>query len=575
MFGDLKINHIWHNEPSAQLWHGTAVCGEIYQECKDIEIDVYPAFGDVEIESSSIVAILEDILKSEKNYNIINMSLGIEDSAWVDCLQNVCDKLLSKGSILVAAFGNNGAITYPACLDSVIGVDLSSQLENNVGYTYIETGAVNVLGYPSQRNVFYPPNTRKMAVGTSFFCAHVTGMICKYISETVENYTLQDIKYFLKHNASDVKSYRSCIDENCFKIRKAVLFPFSKEILTILNLKKYINFEISGVYDLKFSKYHGENIRTLDKDYFKVQSINEIDWNSFDTLVLGHIDNYLKLSLAKYIKILIDKCILQKKQVYAFDDDILKLYQERNIRLEELLYYPHINTSSFPHGHLGKMWNIPVPVVAIMGTRSQQGKFTTQIQINQCLKRRGYRVGLIASEPSGRLFGADYIFPYGYRKMVDVPQEEYAIYINELAYKSFMKGRDILLFAAQAGALPRNYNNMNQCTIMQFSLLFGLSPDIVILCVSPDDEIDLILRTISTIESFSQAVIPCIMVNPVIMDIDENGRIEKLDISQTDLALYESFVSKVEKFTGKSVYKMNEISAEKVTNEILSLLEEG
>lgn len=115
---------------------------------------------------------------------------------------------------------------------------------------------------------------------------------------------------------------------------------------------------------------------------------------------------------------------------------------------------------------------------------------------------------------------------------------------------------------------------MNQCTVMQFSLLFGLSPDIVVLCVSPDDEIDLILRTISSIESFSQAIVQSIVVNPVLVNIDSSGRIIKTNLLKTDPKSYDKFILEISKKTDKSVYKMNELNAKNVVNEILSSLEE-
>lgn len=574
---DIKINNLWNNDLKIKLWHGTAVCGEIYQECQDVEIDVYPVFRDMNTEVHSILSVLKDILESEKTYNVINMSLGIEDATFESSLRDICIALQKKGSIIVAAFNNDGTMTYPACLESVIGVDLSMQLESKKGYTYIEGGVVNILGPMIQRNVLYPPDERKMVIGTSFFCAHISGIICKYISNTNGNYTEHNVRNFLKQEASDIKVFKNYSVVKSPKINKYILFPFSKEMMTILNLQKYTEFETIGIYDFKLSKYYGQSIETLDKCIFRVQSINEIEWNSFDTLVLGHIDNYINLKLKDQIKFLIDKCLEHGKQIYAFDNDILKLYQGEQKKLSKLnnhLYYPSVNKKHFPHGHVGKLWKIPVPIVSIMGTRSQQGKFTTQIQIKHYLQEKGYRVGLITSEPSGALFNADYIFPYGYHKMVDVPQEEYSIYINDLAYKSFLLGRDILLFASQTGVLPRNYDNMNQCTVMQFSLLFGLSPDIVVLCVSPDDEIDLILRTISSIESFSQAIVQSIVVNPVLVNIDSSGKIIKTNLLKTDPKSYDKFIHEISKKTDKSVYKMNELNIKNVVNEILSSLEE-
>lgn len=572
-----NIHNVWDNNSSNKLWHGTAICGEIYQACSNVEIDVYPIFDEMNIDAYKIVSILKDILNADKTYDIINMSLGIEDAAIELELRKVCEDLKEKGSIIVAAFNNNGSMTYPACFESVIGVDISMQIQSKKSYTYIEGGAVNILAPMMQRNVLYPPNKRKMVIGTSFFCAHISGIICKYIYEKNCKCTEDEIKNFLRQQAAEVKIFKRHHIKECPKIKKCILFPYTKEIQSILNLQKYTNLKMVGVYDLKYSKYYGQRINTLDGGAFDVQSINEINWDSFDTLVLGHIDNYISLNLKKQIQFLIDKCIHHKKQIYAFDDEVLKIYKDEKEQLLKLnchIYYPFINKNDFPHGQLGKMRKIPIPIISVVGTRSYQGKFTTQIQINHYLKEKGYKVGLITSEPSGGIFNADYIFPYGYHSMVNVPREEYAIYINELAYNSFLQGRDILLFALQTGILPRHYDNMNQCTTMQFSLLFGMSPDIVVLCVSPDDEMDLILRTIASIESFSQAIVQCIVVNPMLVNIDSNGRIIKTNLLEIDSLLYDKFVLEVSECTGKSTYKMNTLNTEKMVCEILSLLEE-
>ncbi len=572
----VKISNFWHNESTENYWHGTAVCGEIYQECKDIEIDVYPVFCENETDTNNILSVLQRILLSEKTYNVINMSLGSGDATLETELREVCNALQRKGSIIVAAFNNDGSMTYPACFDSVIGVDLSRQLKSPRDFIYVEGGIVNVLGPMIQRNVLYPPNSRKMVIGTSFFCAHITGMICKYISKTNGCYSKDDVNNHLKANASNVKIFEKYSLSKQPRIQKYILFPFSKEILTILNLQKYTYSKMAGVYDFKHSKYYGECIKTLDDEVFKVEAVNAIDWENFDTLVLGHIDNYTNLLLKKQIKLLIDQCLKYGKNIYAFDNDILELYQndEHLATLKKRLYFPCINQNYFPHGQIGKLWKIPIPIIAIMGTRSQQGKFTTQIQMNYYLKEKGYKVGLITSEPSGAIFEADYIFPYGYHKMVDVPQEEYSIYINDLAYQSYLLGRDILLFAGQTSVLPRHYDNMNQCTVMQFSLLFGLSPDIIVLCVSPDDDIDLIMRTILSIESFSQALVQSIVVNPVLVNIDTNGRIVKTNLAQTAPQLYDDFIKEVNKKTNKPVYKMGDLYVRQVVDDILHLLEE-
>ena len=98
---DIKINNLWNNDLKIKLWHGTAICGEIYQECQDVEIDVYPVFCDMNTEAHNILSVLKDILESEKTYNVINMSLGIEDATFESSLRDICIALQKKGSIKI------------------------------------------------------------------------------------------------------------------------------------------------------------------------------------------------------------------------------------------------------------------------------------------------------------------------------------------------------------------------------------------------------------------------------------------------------------------------------------------
>lgn len=568
---NIVINNIWKSDECKKCWHGTAVCGEIYQVCQDIDVDVYPIFTDDEAETEKIIKVLYYIASSDKVYHVINMSLGVQESECVNQIENICKQIVNKGTILVAAFNNNGTMTYPACLDCVIGVDLSAKVSG--GYIWIDGGTVNILGPLEQKNVLYD-NKRRLVIGSSFLCGHITGLICKYIISINGKYHRNDIYRYLRENASEQKSYGKIADVECFEMSKAVLFPFSKELETVLNLRKYTKLDIIGVYDIKFSLSCGLEVETWDKKKYIVQNISKIEWDKFDTFVIGHIDKYINAGVGKYIEEIVKKSIIFNKKIYALDDEILTLYKEKYPQLGNIVYCPMISKKNFPHAQMGKMWNIPIPVIVVLGTRSQQGKFTTQIEMYSYFKEQGYSVGLLTSEPTGGLFEADYIFPYGYHKTVSVPLDEYAIYINNMAYKSYLKNRDIILFSMQASTLPKNYFNMNQCTTMQFSLLFGLAPDIVVLTVSPDDEIDLIRRTIMAVEAYSQAVVSAIMVNPVIIKVDENGRIKKVNLMISDEKKLDSFILELSSNINVSIYKMSEESSRSIVEDIIDILSE-
>lgn len=80
---------------------------------------------------------------------------------------------------------------------------------------------------------------------------------------------------------------------NIFKIKKAVLFPFNKEMHSILRFEDKLDFEITYVYDTKYSLRVGKNTNKevkSDSSGHIIKNIEKIDWDSFDTLILGHID---------------------------------------------------------------------------------------------------------------------------------------------------------------------------------------------------------------------------------------------------------------------------------------------
>ncbi len=76
---------------------------------------------------------------------------------------------------------------------------------------------------------------------------------------------------------------------NIFKIKKAALFPFNKEMHSILRFEDKLDFEITDVYDTKYSLRVGKNtnkevksdssghiIKNIEKIESKLQKIQHV-----------------------------------------------------------------------------------------------------------------------------------------------------------------------------------------------------------------------------------------------------------------------------------------------------------
>jgi len=154
---------------------------------------------------------------------------------------------------------------------------------------------------------------------------------------------------------------------------------------------------------------------------------------------------------------------------------------------------------------LAPLPKLQTPVLAVVGTGSKQGKFTTQLIIKDVLEKTGYKISHVATEPQGILFGADFTFPFGHHPTVSVNTGEWgrilATYMQciELLYQP-----EIIITGGQGGVIPVHPVNFgaNGAGLKSLSYLMGVYPDVLIVTISPHDQIDFILKTEQTIQAY-------------------------------------------------------------------------
>ena len=110
-----------------------------------------------------------------------------------------------------------------------------------------------------------------------------------------------------------------------YNIQKAVIFPFSKEMHSLIRFEEYLNFEIIDVYDTKYSCLVGastNHIMKIDNNRnHTIKNIDHIDWDTFDTIIVGHLEYLSDLfKYNDYERRFIEKICQNKKNIYSFDD---------------------------------------------------------------------------------------------------------------------------------------------------------------------------------------------------------------------------------------------------------------
>lgn len=246
------------------IGHGTAIfylIDKFTTNCHITNIKIYN--DETDIDSNKFELILDYIYKND-HFDIINISMGIVNYGNTKSLQQICNKFTERGTIIVSAFDNNGAVSFPAALENVIGVDAQDiELEANE-YIFVENSIVNIIGKSCNMRVAWTTPDYIIVKGSSFVCAKVTARIAEEIKSQ---------KSFCLENICSKKQIfeKNKITKMNFSINRAVIFPFNKEIHAIARYEDLLNFNIVDYYTSRITGQVGKkNISNTSKlQFFK------------------------------------------------------------------------------------------------------------------------------------------------------------------------------------------------------------------------------------------------------------------------------------------------------------------
>lgn len=519
--------------------HGTAIYN-IIRGAQNVEITNIK-ITDIEkgVSEDEIIDVLHYI-HDNMQADVINLSLGVCMCGRRKELYEACQQLKEKGVILVSAFDNAGAMSYPAAFDNVIGVTTDYSRKGKEDYLFIDDSITNIFAYGRTQRLAWTEPLYLFMAGNSFACAHVTVQIAKFLNEGARGF--EEILSKLKEHAAGVGELKEqkLEHELPFEIKKAALFPFNKEMHSVIRFSDLTSFEIAAVYDVKYSGHVGASTCHLLQDDkiedIVIKNIDKVDWEQIDTIIIGHLDEIAAfINQKKLKKKLVEEAITHGKNVVAFDDDVAECINEHN---RNMIYYPHVDKENLPAWREGKMYKIAKPVLGVFGTSSKQGKYTLQLNLRKRFQEKGFKVGQIGTEPTAKLFGLDFVYPMGYNNSVYLKEYDAVHYLNYVMSQLEKDENDIIIVGSQSGTVPYDIYHLGMLSIAQFNFLLGTQPDAVILCINPYDEPEYIERTIRFIESGIDTEVIALVVFP--MNVSSNwtgmyGKKEKITQEQLDL----------------------------------------
>lgn len=476
-----------------RIGHGTSVMSIISKHCEG-RYAVFKTFDSLkEANIDKILSALTDIYENFST-RFVQMSFGVR--GYSEEMDKICRKLYDRGVIILAAFDNYGAISYPAAFPYVIGVSGNVFCLKKDSFIVNDSGIVDILAKSGTQAVV-SGNQKGFSLqqGNSFAVSYVSLFLLqanRQFSNKDEVLSYLDPQYRQKKNEYKFK----CLG------KKVAIFPVNKEMYNLINYADLLKISLADVYDIKYSGNIKKTICNLKKNMsFIVKNIENCEWDSFDTMIIGHLRE-IGMLLGRNIKSeILSQCLAHKKNVYCYDlyevEPFRELFRKEGLILECADDY-------IKNDNYGKLYQIRTPILAVMGTSKKQGKFTLQMQIMKILRERGVKLGALGTEPNSILFGMDSMIPIGYDACINSYSGQYMIEAcNEQLHRIDKKGYQLILTGGQSGFLPHFKFNSNHINIGQVAFLQGIQPDGIILAINYRDSIDYIRKAIRSLEVIS------------------------------------------------------------------------
>ena len=521
-----NIHH--DSDVSDEIGHGTSVSWIIHKYLPDAEFVIFKVFSNEVNTDEDILIHTFEYIRKHIRCDILNISAGIQICSNIKFFKELCDGLRQSGIIIIGAFDNEGGLSYPACFDSVIGIDISASCFRPKDYFYIENSPVNIRGFGYAQKLPSLRNQYSEQKGASFVAPIFAGLLAEMKARGDSD---EPMEFLRKHAKACYSGYYEQVESHLKTVNNASIFPFSKETKVLVENAGMLSFKIKHLYDMKYSGNVGKPISQLVYQRCKlepyleemvVESIDQVDFNDVDTLIIGHVNMLQTASGNDDIKQkLIQIAIDSGTQVYIFDNiGIPKEFFAKVSKKEHRIICPSISEINVPKQRYGRLYCSSVPVLGIFGTSPKQGKFTLQLKLRKGLSKVGYKVANIGTEPTSMLFGFEETYPIGFNSTVDISGENAILYLNQRMHCIEETNPDLIIVGSQSQSVSSGIESVGYMSIKQHELILGTCPDAYILLVNITDDKEYIHRTISFLSSVTPARVIALVVSPLVYQIE-------------------------------------------------------
>jgi hypothetical protein len=579
------------------MGHGTAISSIIHTKCPSAELIIvkivsenYPTNEQLLIEGISWCL--------KHGINLINISLGTSTPYPHKDLHDICKLAYDRNIPIVAAANNNYYNeSYPAYFPFTLGVT-GGQCKQSTEFGYISNSSIEFVAKGETQRIATINGQYKITSGTSYAAAHFTGIIANLLlqkrsssiaelKEVLIKKSCKDIiaSQFISHSRDKNKvpfiqtSHSDELGKNLFinqnqlrGIKDIAIFPVSeKEMKSIFEFQNLCSVGIKKFIDYPRT-FLDHNKEHVDDYSFKIEDIN-----SFDTLAVGYYGDHQFDANIQYGNDLLDRCIRARKNIITWDSRVQeRVFDHHSYTNDIKIILPEVNENTVksisPFMHLEK---IKVPVLAVIGTSNKQGKFTTQIRIKDILRKNGYEVGHLSTEPQGLLLGANFCFPYGHQSTVHITNDRWGYFLRGvLKGLNYFAKPHIIITGTQSKIIPRLGNSkelISTSLLDSIAFITAIEPDAVICAINPEDTIEIIDKTISVINSFTKAKLLAFVMTPWLRNIEKmaNGQIQL----KTRTLDHEEYYQKMEEIRNLKKVPVLNIKDSNIDSLLLKIIE--
>ena len=503
--------------------HGTACAGIIRKKAPSAMLYSVRIFDDSLLaDGRALIAAIQWCIDNEMD--VVNLSLGTTDVTFKASLQKICRKAVDGGVILVAAESNDGNESYPAVFPEVIGVTGGAIYEQD-GFYYRKDQRIECVARGDEQRVCWLNGKHIMTGGNSFASPHITGIAAGLLKQhpkcsvqtvrlLLQEKALREVPQDRNKSKSDRQSHRKDFQEDYFWIKKATLYPYNKEMHSMMRYRDLLAFEIVGVADPIGKGMVGKDAGKVigePQTHLRISPNIRRAMADAGTLILGYVDQLARIRKRDLLRDYVQLALDEGCHVFSFQaldptvyGDLYELADKKGLRLA----YPHVHREEITHAiqHFHAFPPVDVPVLSVMGTSSQQGKFTLQLALRRKLIQKGYKVGQIGTEHHSRLFGMDVAFPMGYASPLKLPFQHYIPYLDYKIREICQRTQpDIILTGSQSGTIPYHVQEHSTHCLSSLAFLLGVKPDACILVVNSIDAEEYIRDTIDGIRAVCKA----------------------------------------------------------------------